>query len=60
MSRDLMTVAEVAAELYVSQATVKSHLTIILKRLNLRDRTQLAVFVNRSMHADSLPRAWDW
>ena len=50
--------AEVAARLYVSQATVKSHLTIILKRLNLRDRTQLAILVNRSLHVDSAPPGW--
>jgi DNA-binding NarL/FixJ family response regulator len=39
--------AEIARRLYLSQATVKSHLTIILRRLNLRDRTQLAILVNR-------------
>ena len=50
--------AEVAARLYVSQATVKSHLTIILKRLHLRDRTQLAILVNRSASVDPLPAGW--
>lgn len=45
--------AEVAARLYVSEATVKSHLTVILKRLSLRDRTQLAILVNRSTWADA-------
>ena len=49
-----MSNAEVAGQLYVSQATVKSHLTIILKRLGLRDRTQLAIQVNRSVGVDSL------
>jgi DNA-binding NarL/FixJ family response regulator len=39
--------AEIARRLYLSQATVKSHLTIILRRLNVRDRTQLAILVNR-------------
>jgi DNA-binding NarL/FixJ family response regulator len=45
--------AEVAARLFLSPATVKSHLTIILKRLNLRDRTQLAILVNRSTLLDA-------
>ena len=50
--------AEVAAQLYVSQATVKSHLTIILKRLHLRDRTQLAIFINRINQIDEPPPGW--
>lgn len=41
--------AEVAGRLYLSQATVKSHLTVILKRLGVRDRTQLAIMINRSV-----------
>lgn len=50
--------AEVASQLYVSQATVKSHLTIILKRLNMRDRTQLAILLNRTSQIDAAPTAW--
>jgi DNA-binding NarL/FixJ family response regulator len=39
--------AEIAARLQVSRATVKGHITVALRRLNLRDRTQLAIHVHR-------------
>ncbi|MGP1375311.1 MAG: response regulator transcription factor [Almyronema sp.] len=35
---------EIAAALYLSEGTVKNHVTSILGRLNLRDRTQAAIF----------------
>ncbi|WP_326911195.1 response regulator transcription factor [Sedimentibacter sp. MB31-C6] len=35
---------EIADDLYLSQGTVKNHITRILIKLDLRDRTQLAVF----------------
>lgn len=35
---------EIAEELFLSQGTVKNHITRILIKLDLRDRTQLAVF----------------
>jgi len=35
---------EIAGELYLSEGTVKNHITRILIKLDLRDRTQLAVF----------------
>ncbi|MCK6204313.1 MULTISPECIES: response regulator transcription factor [Bacillaceae] len=35
---------EIANELYLSVGTVKNHLTQILQKLDLRDRTQLAIF----------------
>ncbi|WP_312700307.1 response regulator transcription factor [Sedimentibacter sp.] len=35
---------EIAQELFLSQGTVKNHITRILIKLDLRDRTQLAVF----------------
>jgi len=38
---------EIARRLFVSQATVKSHLTVVLRRLEVRTRTQLAILVNR-------------
>lgn len=34
---------EIAAELFISAATVKTHVTHILRKLNLRDRTQAVV-----------------
>ncbi|WP_322744973.1 response regulator transcription factor [Leptolyngbya ectocarpi] len=37
---------EIAAELYISQSTVKNHVTRILSQLGLRDRTQAAIFIN--------------
>ncbi|MEA5094843.1 response regulator transcription factor [Sedimentibacter saalensis] len=35
---------EIADELFLSQGTVKNHITRVLIKLDLRDRTQLAVF----------------
>jgi DNA-binding NarL/FixJ family response regulator len=37
---------EIAQELYISEGTVKNHVTNLLNRLNLRDRTQAAIFAN--------------
>lgn len=35
---------EIAAELFLSEGTVRNYLSAILDKLNLRDRTQVAVF----------------
>jgi DNA-binding NarL/FixJ family response regulator len=37
---------EIAKKLYISEGTVKNHVTNILNRLDLRDRTQAAIFAN--------------
>lgn len=37
---------EIAQTLYISEKTVKNHVTNILSRLNLRDRTQAAIWAN--------------
>ncbi|MCR4418702.1 MAG: response regulator transcription factor [Clostridia bacterium] len=38
----------IAAELYISQKTVKNHITSILRKLELEDRTQAAVWAVRA------------
>lgn len=37
---------EIAQQLYITERTVKNHVNSILRRLNLRDRTQAAIFAN--------------
>jgi DNA-binding NarL/FixJ family response regulator len=37
---------EIAQKLYISEGTVKNHVTNILNRLSLRDRTQAAIWAN--------------
>jgi DNA-binding NarL/FixJ family response regulator len=40
--------SEIARELYIGSATVKSHVSSILTKLGLRDRTQIVVFAYES------------
>ena len=37
---------EIAQQLFLSEGTVKNHVTSVLGRLNLRDRTQAAIFAS--------------
>lgn len=42
---------EIAEVLYISEKTVKNHITNILSRLNLRDRIQVAIFAHSHLSA---------
>jgi DNA-binding NarL/FixJ family response regulator len=39
---------EIARALFITEGTAKNHVTSILRKLGLRDRTRLALWVNRS------------
>lgn len=41
---------EIASCLYLSEGTIRNYLSSILEKLNLRDRTQLAVFYYKHKH----------
>ena len=40
---------EISAKLYLSEGTVRNYISVILEKLALRDRTQLAIYFYRSM-----------
>lgn len=44
--RDGATNREIAEQLYISESTVKTHVTRLLNRLNMRNRAQLAIYAN--------------
>nr|WP_238988843.1 response regulator transcription factor [Calorimonas adulescens] len=39
---------DIAKRLYISEGTVKNHISSILSKLDLKDRTQIAVFAIRN------------
>ncbi|GAA2005157.1 hypothetical protein GCM10009799_35690 [Nocardiopsis rhodophaea] len=39
---------EISRRLFITEGTAKNHVTSILRKLGLRDRTQLALWVNRT------------
>ena len=43
---------EIAAELFLSEGTVRNYLSMILEKLQLRDRTQAAVFITSINRSD--------
>jgi DNA-binding NarL/FixJ family response regulator len=45
---------EIAQQLYITEGTVKTHVTSILNRLNLRNRSQIAIYANSVFHSESL------
>ena len=38
--------AEIAAELFLSESTIKTHVGSVLRKLDLRDRVQVVVFAH--------------
>lgn len=40
---------EIAESLYLSEGTVRNRISVILEKLNLRDRTQLAIFYYKNL-----------
>lgn len=50
---------EISAELNIAEKTVKNHVSSILSRLCLRDRTQLAIWVNTSRISDCVKGCLD-
>ncbi|HHV99610.1 MAG TPA: response regulator transcription factor [Clostridiaceae bacterium] len=40
---------EIAEALFLSEGTVRNYISVILEKLNLRDRTQLAIFYYKNM-----------
>ncbi|HOO33902.1 MAG TPA: response regulator transcription factor [Thermotogota bacterium] len=41
---------EIALKLFLSEGTVRNYISVILEKLSLRDRTQLAIFYYKNLH----------
>lgn len=41
---------EIAAKLYLSEGTVRNNISVLLEKLTLRDRTQLAIYYYKNLH----------
>ncbi len=46
---DGMNNKEIAAELFLSEGTVRNYISTMLSKLNLRDRTQLAIYYHKEL-----------
>ena len=46
---------QIGAQLDITEATVKAHVTAILRKLELRRRTQAAVLAQRLLHDEAIP-----
>jgi len=44
-----LTNREISQKLYLSEGTVRNYISIILEKLNLRDRTQIAIFYYKNI-----------
>ncbi|WP_193199010.1 response regulator transcription factor [Nostoc sp. MG11] len=44
---------EIAQQLYITEGTVKTHVTSILSRLNLKNRSQLAIYANTALKEEN-------
>lgn len=43
---------EIAQQLFITEGTVKTHVTSILSRLNLKNRSQLAIYANSALNQE--------
>lgn len=46
---------EIAARIFLSEGTVRNQLSVILEKLGLRDRTQLAIYYYKNWHSRISP-----
>ncbi len=43
---------QIAYDLGIAEATVKAHMTVLMRKLNVRNRTQVALAAQAMMHKD--------